>query len=379
MPINLLDLNVDVLGHIVFQLDSADARRLSRTAHHIHSIADHHALQYVTLRSLPKVTKFCTYMLNEKRHRLLSLRELRIPCLLMPRLHTGRQKPPSELTQYEEAARLVADLIQEAKGLQVLTLYSVEYWLQHEPRLSDALSSLRHLLDIELQNLGPNTSKIIIEMRSAPRKLIFSLPDVGHTRGFLPHCPFPGKLNLDAQRCMPSVQYLAVIDNTILPDPTVLTRVFPALRSLEIKSGKLSRSTATDPRYSANWPSLERVRGLSHILSLWQNATPVHLLHLTDLLHFHGPPRNGQIRPVAGTWTLCPVQVLSSFQPVAFIAQLDSDIPTCLWRQLLEYTGSFGSLGGSARLRYVSVELSDVVARETAATELKRWWVSALA
>ena len=25
MPINLLDLNVDVLGHIVFQLDSADA------------------------------------------------------------------------------------------------------------------------------------------------------------------------------------------------------------------------------------------------------------------------------------------------------------------------------------------------------------------
>ena len=383
MPLSLLDLNEDVLGHVVSHLDSADARQLSRTARSIHDIADHHALQSVTLRSLVNVMRFCTYILTDKRQRLLSLRELRIHCPLMPRLAVTRTDPQmhgASHTSYGEAAGLVANLIQEAKGLQVLALHSAEHWLQHEPRLGDALSSLGRLLDIELQSLGPNTSTFIAEMNAAPRKLVFSRPFVRERRGLRPHYPLQGKLTLDTKRYMPSVQYLAVIEDTVLPNPTILARVFPALRSLDIEPGGPFHSlTAADPSYTVSWPLLERVRGPSHLLSRWQNATVVHLIHLTDLLCVHGPHNSARPRPAAGAWDTSPVRVLSSFQPVAFIAQLDSYIPTSLWHQLLGYTSSFCLLGGSARLRYVAIELSDIVTRDTAAAELNRWWVSAFA
>ena len=378
MPTGLLDLNDDVFERIVFYLDSADARRLSRTARSIHAIADHHALQCVALRSLVNLTKFCTYMLTKRRHRLLSLRELRIHCLcFVPLAWTGYQMHVSDHTGYERGARLMADLIQEAKRLQVLCLSSAEYWLQQEPRLGDALSSLRHLLEIELQNLGPKISRSILEMQSTPRKLIFSSPSFHDGRGLLPRYPSQGKLVLDPKRRMPSVQYLSVTDGTNLPDTITLTRVFPALRSFEITSGGHVRSSAaTDPDHIVNWPLLERVRGPSYLLSRWKNATAVHLLHLTDHLRFHEPHTSARPMPVARNWDLSPVRVLSSFQPVAFIAQLDSRVPTPLWHQLLDYTSSFGSLGGSARLRYLSIELNDIDTREAVGVGLDRWWVS---
>lgn len=370
LPASFLRLNNDVLADIVSYLDSADARQLSRTARRIHAIADHHALQFITLRSFRDVVRFCTCMLEAKRYRLLSLRELRIHALIPP------ARVASARSDSREGAALLADLLQEASKLQVFTLHSAEYWLQHEPRLGDAVSSLQCLVEIELQILGPKTSKIIGGMQSAPRKLVLSEPPADSI-GILmfPDRSLPGSLALDVEQCMPSVQYLAIMQDTNLPNPTALARIFPALRSLHIQSG---RAPGTGPVPVVDWPSLERVCGLSYLLARWQNVTPVHLLQLTDLLRSDGPHRTAITRTFASPWDPAPVKALSNFQPVALVARLDSYFSTPYWHQLLDYTSMSGSHRGSARLRYVSIELGDICARERIEVELDRWWVSTL-
>ncbi|KAH9926469.1 uncharacterized protein B0H18DRAFT_1006250, partial [Fomitopsis serialis] len=325
-------------------------------------IACHHALQSVTLRSESKVIDFCIYMLGTMQHRLSALRELRINVSM--RRESGAYQRHYDGIRGTYVATLLADLLEGTVHLRLLSLKSAECWAAYEPRLVDVLSAMRHLAEIDLDVIGPNTSRCINNMQSMPRKLTFSLPPQRVARP-----TDPPLLQLDPQLRLPSVQYLVILNPRIhfAPKLADLARAFPGVRNLDIRlrNGWDSRG---HPAPVVEWPALQYVRGPGLSFAEWRNVTGIHLLEL-DCLIASRIVRGQRPTFVGGfllpTFPATTLTAVSNVQPVALVARTDSQLDANFWSQFFVR---------SARLRYLAVELSDICSYRTCGIDLALWW-----
>ncbi|KZT73408.1 hypothetical protein DAEQUDRAFT_468911 [Daedalea quercina L-15889] len=213
----------------------------------------------------------------------------------------------------KEGATLLADLLYKSTGLCTLGLHSAEHWMQHEPRLVDALSCMTQLTEIELQVLGPNTSRFLSKMQSAPRKLVLRAPPQRVVRAPAQQ-PFGARLDLDPQLQLLSVEYLAALDNSNLPGLVDLARLFPSTRSLDT-SLESTRPARGQPLVVIDWPTPEYVRGSAGLFANWRNATSTYLLELVDQLHLQGPRK---ARTVVNLKARVFLAAVDSVQPASF-------------------------------------------------------------
>ncbi|KZT73404.1 hypothetical protein DAEQUDRAFT_808494 [Daedalea quercina L-15889] len=349
MQTNMLTLNEDVLITLVSYLDSQSARQLSYTARSIHLIAKHRALQSVTLHSIERTTKFCTYMLGDMPHRLPALHELKVHCIVLSAHELVTHTTDDTEESYAAAATLLSELLRRAKNLRVLVMDSAQAWMAYEPQMVDAMASIQTLQEIDLALVGSYTSEFINKMRSAPRKLTF--------RRSGPLKQGRGRLQLDPQLRLPSVESLSVYDPDNLPGAPDLARAFPGAKRVDLRRTRSFKglrpllSTDTD---AVPWPTLERVRGSVISFERWKSANTVHLLQLVGQLSSTEASSSWRGRALAGilrgrvTYSSA-IPIVSNFQPVALILELDV---TAGLENLAEL------IRGSARLQYLAVAVA---------------------
>ncbi|KAH9926463.1 uncharacterized protein B0H18DRAFT_1104428 [Fomitopsis serialis] len=334
MPTNLLALNDDVLAILVSFLSCADAHQLSYTTRAIHDVATHRALHSVTLRSFPRVVKFCTYMLDNMRHRRTAIHELRIHCYIVPAPEAINTSRTAET--YAEGGGLLTRLLQGATCLRIFALDCAEYWMEYQTRLVDVLSSMTHLTELELQVVGPNASRLINGMQSTPRKLVFKAP---RRRGPANRQALPvgAKLELGSQLRITSVVHLAAMDPANQSELADLARIFPGTRSLDIRLEYSPPVRRGQPIPTIQWAALEYIRGPGFSLAKWRNVTGVHLL---ELVVEHSRQFNDY------SIGLAAIAAVTNFQPVALVVRMDSTLNHDFWKQLIR---------SSERLRYLAV------------------------
>ena len=360
MPTNLLALNEDVLITLISYLDPPTARRLSYTARWIHPIAKHRALQSVTLHTVNNTIKFCTYMLDAMSNRIPALHELRLHCLILSAYELGTHVTDDKEESYTEAALLLTDILRQATSLRVFAMNSAQAWMVYEPQMVDALASITTLQEIDLELVGSYTSDFINKMRSSPRKLTFRRTKRAR-----------GRLHLDPQLRVPSVESLQVYDPDNLPDPPQLAQAFPTTRRLDIRRTRSFcgfQPYQPDDVDTAAWSTLERVRGSVHSFVKWRNMAAVHLLQLVGPLSsviprpsWHGRALAGIRRGEVAYSAAAPV--VDNFQPVALILELDMSTEPKNLNELV---------GVSKRLRYLAVAIHD----KDRQASFANWWVS---
>lgn len=360
MTANLLALNEDVLITLVSYLDPPTARLLSYTARRIHLVAKHRALQSITLHTVKTTITYCAYMLHVMPHRISALHELRLQCLVLSAYELGTHDTDDTEESYIEAAVLLTDLLRHAASLRVLVMTSAQAWMVYEPRMVDALASIETLQEIELELVGSHTSDFINKMRSAPRKLTFRRTKRGR-----------GRLQLDPQLRLPSVESLQVYDPDNLPEPPALAQAFPRTRRLDLRRTRSFRGFQphlSDTADTATWSALERVRGSVHSFVQWKNISPVHLLQLVGPLSSVIARPSWHERALAGIRRgevaySAAAPVVDNFQPVALILELDITAGPEKLNELI---------GVSKRLRYLTVAIHDKDCQAFFAS----WWVS---
>ena len=358
---SFLALNDDVLSAVVFHLDPASARQLSYTAHLIHTIAQHRALESAEFHSIENAVKFFAYMLHKVPHRLRALRELDLRCEVFTTFTGNYPQRPHPKEFYADAASLLTRLLREAVNLRALVMVSAEAWMDHEPDMVDVLSQLRTLKEIEFGSTGPHTSDFLHKMQSAPVKLLLCAPR------FDPNFA-PWRLALEAHPPYPSVEVLSMIDplSHHFPGPDQLARIFPNVTALSV-SRKQPRQIPTSP--IVTWPALERIRGTVGSLQGWTTGAPVHLM---ELVGYMVCSKVGRLRAVRNTIfaTFSPPctaadSLVANFQPVALILNLETaKAPEHVERSLVR---------SSSRLRYLAITLDLVHALDA-----ESWWVSRL-
>ncbi|KAI0726837.1 hypothetical protein C8Q72DRAFT_487043 [Fomitopsis betulina] len=360
MTANLLALNEDVLITLVSYLDPPTARLLSYTARRIHHIAKHRALQSVTLHTIKTTTTYCAYMLQAMPHRISALHELRIHCLVLSAYEQGTHTTDDTEESYTKAAVLLTDLLRHALGLRVLVMASAQAWMAYEPQMVDALASIDTLQEIELELVGSHTSDFINKMRSTPRKLTFRRTKRAR-----------GRLELDPQLRLPSVESLQVYDPDNLPEPPTLAQAFPRTRRLDLRRTRSFRGFQPHPSDTfdtATWSALERVRGSVHSFVQWKNISPVHLLELVGPLSSVVPPPSWRERALAGIRRgevaySAAAPIVDNFQPVALILELDTKAGPDHLNELI---------GASKRLRYLAVAIHD----KDRQASFETWWTA---
>ncbi|KAH9830433.1 uncharacterized protein C8Q71DRAFT_364740 [Rhodofomes roseus] len=274
----------------------------------------------------------------------------------------------------KERTALLLDLLQQAIHLRVLSLYCTEYWLQHQPQLLPVMCSLKHLTEVGVDILGPETSMFIHKMQCTPRKLILFHIDY-YLYDLLTNDTM---LRLDPNFRLASVQSLMALAEPILPGIEQLARAFPGTRGLQIRHKEPDPHGQPIP--SINWPSLERIRGTCSSFVYWRHATGIHLLELIFDDVFDTPieeesPRSSttiteelrqRLRVLTPSRELShALTAVTNIQPVALAVSVDSRVEVGFWAQLIR---------ASARLRYLALELPDIRFYETVSADLIRWW-----
>lgn len=362
MPMSLLALNEDVLITLVSYLDPPTARLLSYTARGIHLIAKHQALQTVTLHTVNNTIKFCAYMLSSMPHRIPALHELRLHCLILSAYEIGTHLTDDTEESYTEAALLLTDLIQQATGLRLLIMESAQAWMVYEPRLVDALASIDTLQEIDLELVGSYISDFVNKMRSTPRKMTFRRTKRGR-----------GRLQLDPQLRLPSVESLQVYDPDNLPEPPQLAHAFPKTRRLDLRRTRSFRGfqpRQSDDVDTAAWSTLERVRGSVYSFVGWKNIAAVHLLQVVGPLSSVIARSSWHERALAGIRRgeveySAAAPIVENFQPIALILELDMSAEPKNLNELI---------GASKRLRYLAVAIHD----KDHQAFFAGWWVGTL-
>ena len=378
-------LNEDITAQIASYLDSPDAHRLALTSRVFYTPATQHALKDVTIRSFTAAMQFFDYMLHDMSDRLPCLRCLRILC---PMESDARFATPAGHSKgnYKAAASLLADLLEAAPGLRVLALHSAPVWMANERRISSAITSMRHLQELEFTDIGRCVVDTLFRLRSTPHKL--TLADARQNR-------YPYALrNVSAQSALgrqgtyrawlqygklafQSVRELTVDALYDLPPASHLARLFPNVREVNFGDNaaelpwvgrKCSNSSYASRRVVA-WPSLECVRGTGCGLKSWWNAHPVHCLELLSPIKCAGPTTyNGAWgRVSADDESEDVLMAMHNLQPVALLATFSAEMGVGYLRSLF---------AASQRVRYVALEVWEVYRYETWLMDLSKWWVS---
>ncbi|EJF58575.1 hypothetical protein DICSQDRAFT_172777 [Dichomitus squalens LYAD-421 SS1] len=147
MPLHLLDLNEDVLNHVVDKLYGGNALRFSLASKRTYEVAIHRVAAVVKCRRSDRLALIHRVLLNGPRPRAHHIEDLVIhaPIFLQgeaPYLPQVRDSNPDMLS-------LILDLISNAPKLRRLTLCEVDASLQRDPRMETVLLGLRNLNRIE--------------------------------------------------------------------------------------------------------------------------------------------------------------------------------------------------------------------------------------
>ena len=161
---NLSSLNHDVLRQIVSFLDSRDALSLCETSRWVHSVARERALASVSVKHHTTIARYPKFFTDDPM-RLHVLRELDINCDFQEDIpdkawDEGVVLPGYILRDYKAVVPLVK-LLEQAKNLRVFKLNLAEKLLREEPRLGDAIVSLRVLEELELTYVGSRCIELL--------------------------------------------------------------------------------------------------------------------------------------------------------------------------------------------------------------------------
>ncbi|KAH9830449.1 uncharacterized protein C8Q71DRAFT_785878 [Rhodofomes roseus] len=386
-------LNEDTLALIVSHLDSADARKLSSTAHLFYTTARDRALGDVKIHSFSNAVKFCNYMLRDRHDCLPLLRTLRVQCIIENAQRLAQQESrfhEHSEDEYRAGAVLLADLLEEIPEIRVLVLYQAEVWMMYERRIVTIVSAMCSLDELEFTDIGPQVSDTLHDLKSTPRKLALANADRGSRRVKLdsdfgrkwPGWPLwstlkpansaPHMWRLDPEGLsFPSVRVLAAHAPGSLPPSPDLARIFPNVREVDFGDGGATThfpifwAPGQQHQRAVDWPTLETVHATGLALKWWKNAHPVHCLELLSPLKKVDDQETGTrgLNPAAEREDA--LMAAKNVQPVALIATLSTRLRDRYMRSLFT---------SSRRLRYVSAEVLDVRQFQTWLPDLQQWW-----
>ncbi|KAH9941958.1 hypothetical protein B0H21DRAFT_541310 [Amylocystis lapponica] len=290
---NLLALNHDVLSTIVFSLSTNDAFNLSATARAIHGLAMQRALSEVDLWCTEQMRGFCTFMLADVDGRLRWLRRLDISS----ETFNIEEDSPGELVLVDDGdislCAAIADVLERAHNLQHLSLPFSGLLLQTEPRIGDAVATLRELTSLKLHYAGPGRTAIALVSRlsGSLRELDLSLLEEGaedvHLFDLI--APLENLRSLNVSWLRPG--------NIQVPRDRGAGRRWPALHTLRIalsiiplgefadtfpnvQTLTLVNVGMADAGSGACWPCLDQVRATPRDPEGWRVACPVRWFQL---------------------------------------------------------------------------------------------------
>jgi hypothetical protein len=257
----LLELNVDVLDAIFSRLHANCLANLIATCRMAYDTALPHLISSVHLRhGAYQVLLFCDFMLSEKhRSRLVPmLRSLRVSGTIYP-----------GTLQDSDTALLplaLTNLLEQAHSLRVLQIWQVGTFLDHEPRLFDAIINLPNLISIYFTGANDLTLNMISRMRDLCHV------HISHDSDLTPIIrPFQSTLETVSSeyRHFKNNEDLISLKDTdqwrhvhtlnlgfLFLEPRRLVYSFPNLRRLRIQ---LALPPSNSPEPHACWPSLDYV------------------------------------------------------------------------------------------------------------------------
>jgi hypothetical protein len=273
----LLDLNHDVLGHILSQIHpSRDLRGFVATCRAAHALALPYFLADVRLHYSSQVIAFCKYMLDPAR-----LRYLR--SLTIDRGASVVREPPALLMKLAFPSDApVADLLARAPCLAHVHIRLVDHVLARVPNVTDALLGAPHLTRLELGDAGTRAWDMLARWPAARglREMSLEIGDIDVAPLLAPHRGtlrvlslaggFPsGGEQFSGEADDPSWAWPKVTDLTlqnVSAKREALVRAFPSLRRLRALDGLKKRSdmlawSSKDPESVSGpaWTQLEDV------------------------------------------------------------------------------------------------------------------------
>ncbi|KDQ50337.1 hypothetical protein JAAARDRAFT_588205 [Jaapia argillacea MUCL 33604] len=256
----LFDLNHDVLSIILSHLEREDYPHIVRMCRTAYCVGMPFLMTTIELK-LYQIGSFCKFMTTDASSRWVPYTRA---------LHLWAAVSPA-LSQAEARcgfAKAVTHLVQRTPLLQTFSSRCVEWLLDREPRLAEALISRTQLFDLVLRGIGPRTISMIPRLcgpiRSldledtlqqniiSPSDLIFAIKPFQHTltsltlqqiilSSSLPHRPrFANVLSLSLAHCS--------------LDGAALSELFPKVRDLSLTS---HQSTTEEP---SSWRHLHRFK-----------------------------------------------------------------------------------------------------------------------
>ncbi|CCM01099.1 uncharacterized protein FIBRA_03147 [Fibroporia radiculosa] len=299
----LLQLNEDVVSHIISYLSIRDSLNLSVAARGIHLVARQHAYSVVEIDDLTptgdQVYQFCLHMLDDIPGRLHWLRGLTIAFR-----HPNRTSVAT-LDNFRCTLQRLANLIECAEGtLQSLSLTPIEVLVELEPQIFTAIRNVRYLRKLELDSIGTRALGLVRQLRSRPRTLILhaedrgtistalllnSIGDMSNLRTFsvcdslvgrrnaIPVVPFSGGV-------WPGVDNLTVISYWGISKSTCV-RAFPGIRTLQLwvyREEPEPQAIVDD----ACWSYLDCLQVFPFSFRYWNIICPTHFVSIESILGF---------------------------------------------------------------------------------------------
>ncbi|OBZ73239.1 hypothetical protein A0H81_06850 [Grifola frondosa] len=302
------------------------------------------ALSEVTLSDPRRALQFCTYMVSDPPKRAYWLCCLRI---------TSRAfDVDEEALIWKQGvfswARRLADLLEEAQNLRLLTISCMDALLWEEPRIGEAISALSNLTHLELYETGRLALDLVGTMCCRPNKLVLSL--LQSRRRTTP--VLSRILHLNSIRCL-TLSHLKEIDNFLQNGKdgplqlsnvrdlsiegssvplSVFVRVFPNIHHMRV----FDTSCLGLHSLGSLWPRLRHLCGHPHHLKDWPKNSPIHCLELDTTLCQH---RQQEISDaLLALEHLSPivlsVELLVSVEDIGFCTSLIQAAPRLRYLQL---------------------------------------------
>ncbi|KAL1938227.1 hypothetical protein VTO73DRAFT_11871 [Trametes versicolor] len=237
---NTAKLGDDILAGVIPHLSSADALLFGATCSFLRAIAVRHAVRDVSFDLAERFTKFSAFMLA---------RPSRLPHLR--RLTLGSNIVNRPITLLIASLDGLAQLVEQASGLEHLSLNCTEVLFSFEPFLKDVLASNVHITSLRLSTLGRATQEVLLNMRCAPilRELVLVDGDYVSTRL---------KSNTVLLPPLPSLRTLTLHNLISIPLRATFSSLMPALKTLRLRSLEF---VDADPEPGEWWTTLELIRG----------------------------------------------------------------------------------------------------------------------
>jgi len=163
-------LNEDIWFTVISFIDPTDAHSLSLVSRTTHRLARRLVLSRADISQQSQLTKACTFLLDDPRHRACWLRELHV--------HGSVLDDVKDRWCSAEGPSLAAKLegaLCAAQNLRTLALHGVESLLEAEPCIGTALISLKQLQVVRLSGILTNALDVANQMVSRPSDVFLHL------------------------------------------------------------------------------------------------------------------------------------------------------------------------------------------------------------